>query len=130
MSPNPYGNLAGFTDPSEAGWQMRALQRVQERQAKSTRSSSRKNGMYLFFDDPFRVLLDEACMRRDISLSGYGRRAVGAFIAHDLGIPLTDVLQHVAYPNPYQAAPGNRTGRTSDNGTDHGAWLIEGLRKL
>lgn len=121
---NPYGNLAGFTDPEDPDWRANALARVAERQSKSSRSSARNNGMYLFFDDPFRTLLDEACMRRDISLTGYGRRATASFIAHDLGIPITEVLQHAAMPAGYMAGTGGKVARTIDTGVGKGLWII------
>lgn len=121
---NPYGNLAGFTDPQDPDWAKNALARVEARQRKSSRSSSRKNGLYVFFDDPFRTLLDEAAERRDISLGGYGRRAMGAFIAHDLGIPLPEVLRHSAFPAAYQRGTGGKVSRTNDTGEGKGLWII------
>lgn len=124
---NPFGNLAGFTDPEDPDWQAKALARVSERQTKTKRNTMRKNGMYLFFDDPFRILLDEACKRRDISLSGYGRRSIGAFIAHDLGIPLPEVLRHTAAPTGYMQAHNGFNNRTSDTGDGRGLWIIGSL---
>ena len=121
---NPFGNLAGFTDPEDPDWRENAMARVHARQQKSSRSSNRKNGMYLFFDDPFRVLLDEACARRDISLTGYGRRATAAFIAHDLGIPITEVLRHAAAPGGYMSGTGGKVVRTHDTGEGKGLWII------
>lgn len=124
---NPYGNLAGFTDPEDPDWRLNALARVEARQRKTKRSTSRVNGMYLFFDDPFRTLLDEACMRRDISLTGYGRRATAAFIAHDLGIPLPEVLQHAAAPTAYLSGTGGNRARSKDTGEGKGLWIIGSL---
>lgn len=121
---NPYGNLAGFTDPQDPDWAEKALARVAARQRRSSRSSSRKNGLYLFFDDPFRTLLDEAAERRDISLGGYGRRAMGSFIAYDLGIALPDVLQHTAFPTGYMNGTGGKVSRTQDTGEGKGPWTI------
>lgn len=117
--------LQGFTAvPSVPGWQERAVARVRARQHKSRRHNERKNGMYLFFDDELRVLLDEACLRRDISLTGYGRRALIAFIAHDLGMELAEVAQHGAVPAGYGETGGNRGVRTHDNGLGKGLWRI------
>lgn len=124
---NPYGNLAGFTDPEDPNWRQNALARVAARQAKSRSSMDRRNGIYLFFDDPFRVMLDEAAHRRDISLTGYGRRAVGSFIAHDLGLPLEEVLRHTAVPARYGTGTGGSSVRTSDTGADRGLWIIGSL---
>jgi hypothetical protein len=76
---NPKPDLQGFADrPSEPGWQERAIERVRARQHKTRRANERKNGTYIFYDDPLRVLLDEACRRRNISLTGYVRRAMVA----------------------------------------------------
>ena len=117
--------LQGFAAPkSEPGWQERAIARVRERQHKNRRHNERKNGLYLFFDDELRVLLDEACLRRDISLTGYARRAMIAFIAHDLGMKLSDVAQHAAVPAGYGETGGNRGVRTHDNGKGRGLWRI------
>lgn len=127
--PNPYGNLAGFSDPEEAGWQERALERVRARQKKTHRNNERKSGMYLFYDDPFKALLDEACKRRDISFVGYGRRATGAFISHDLGIPFSEVMQYAAQPSNYaRTFGGSKQTTTNDNGQGRGLWIIGDLK--
>lgn len=128
--PNPHGSLAGFSDPEVPGWQQRAMERVSEHQGKRKKESGgRTRGMFLFFDDPVRVLLDEASHRRDISLTGYGRRAMAAFIAHDLGIPMSEITQHMAKPGKYRKQ--TNTGgpnRTMDDAQGHGLWIIEGLK--
>lgn len=117
--------LQGFAaPPSKEGWRERAIQRVRDRQHKQRRHNERSNGMYLFFDDEMRVLLDEACMRRDISLTGYGRRAMVAFIAHDLGLPLEEVAKYAAVPTGYGATGGGRLKRTHDDGRGKGLWRI------
>jgi hypothetical protein len=128
---NPHGNLAGISDREDPDWMHNALMRVQARQSRSSRKTQRVNGIWMYFDDPFRVLLDEAAQRRDTSLTGYARRATGAFIAHDLDMDLKDVLIHTAKPTRYGGmTPGNMrgySGRTSDDGEGHGLWIIEGL---
>lgn len=123
--------LQGFTAPapSEPGWQDRAIAAVRARQRKSSRTNDRKNGLYLFFDDPLRVLLDEACHRRNISLTGYARRAMVAFIAYDLDLPLEEVAQHAAQPAGYGATGGGRMKRTQDTGRGMGPWDITGLEE-
>jgi hypothetical protein len=73
------------------------------------------------------VLLDEACFRRNISLTGYMRRAMVAFIAYDLDMPLEEVAQHGAQPAPYGGNGGGRLKRTQDNGRGMGPWDITGL---
>lgn len=113
--------------PSEPGWQERVIARVKARQQETRRHNERKNGLYLFFDDPLRLLLDEACFRRDISLTGYARRAMIAMIAHDLDMPLEEVAQHAAVPAGYGATGGGRLKRTQDDGKGKGPWRILGL---
>lgn len=115
--------------PSEPGWQDRAVAAVRRRQRSTKRHLERKNGLYLFFDDPLRVYLDEACFRRNISLTGYARRAMVAFIAHDLGLPIEEVAKHSAVPADYGATGGGRLKRTEDDGRGKGPWQIEGLEE-
>lgn len=126
---NPRPDLQGFADPSTPGWQERAIARVAARQRENRRHNERKNGLWLFFDDPLRVYLDEACKRRDISLTGYARRALVAFVAHDLGLPLSEVAQHAAVPVGYGKSGGGRKERTHDNGQGKGLWRILQLGK-
>lgn len=127
---NPKPDLQGWADrPSEPGWEERAIARVKARQKETRRANERTNGMYLFFDDEMRVMLDEACRRRDISLTGYARRAMIAFIAHDLDLPLAEVAQYGAEPVGYGKTGGGRTTRTRDDGLGRGLWRILGLEK-
>lgn len=125
--PNPRPDLQGFADPSIPGWKDRAIARVAERAHTSRRKNERRNGMYLLFDDPLRVLLDEAARRRNISLTGYGRRAMIAFIAHDLGMKIEEVAEHAAVPAGYGETGGGRPERTKDTGRTKGPWIIKGL---
>lgn len=126
--PNPHGNLAGFTDPEEEGWEERVLQRVRARKRKNPGAGrNRRDYMVkVWFDDPFRLLLDEAAKRRNITLSGYTRRALAAFVAKDLGIPITEVLKHASKPTDYGTAyprPGKPI-RSVDDGEGYGDWVI------
>lgn len=111
------------------GWQERALGRVSERQKGSQRSTERKHGMYLFIDDRFKALLDEAAMRRDISMTGYARRAVAAMIARDLGLDFEEVVMHSAQPTNYkQTNVRGPKAKSYDNGKNHGPWAIDKLK--
>jgi hypothetical protein len=125
---NPNGNLAGYADPSVPGWQQRALDRVIARQKGSKNNTERRNGMMIYFDDPFRVLLDAAAHRRGLSLAGYCRRAIGAMIARDFGLEVGQVLMHTSRPTEYRAAAGaGRVGKTNDDGKGYGPWVITGV---
>jgi hypothetical protein len=127
---NPKPDLQGWADrPSVPGWQERAIARVRARQSKTRRNNERKNGIWTFFDDPFRTLLDEAAMRRNISLTGYARRAIAAMIAHDLGMDFTEVTKHGSQPAPYAATGGGRLVRTTDDGTGQGPWRITNVEE-
>lgn len=111
------------------GWQERAMRRVAGRQKGSQRSTERKHGMYLFMDDRFKALLDEAAMRRNISMTGYARRAVASMIAKDLGMKFRDVVMHSAQPTNYKMT--NVRGpkeKSYDNGKGHGDWEIGDLK--
>lgn len=128
MAGNPKGNLAGFTDPSVPGWQVRALERVKQRQKKTKRHMERGSGTLATYDDGLRPLLDEACRRRGTSMQGYVRRALCAFIAYDLGLPLGEVTKFTSPPTRYGANGGRgRPVRIDDDGTGHGQWQIEKL---
>ena len=128
---NPKPDLQGWAaTPSTPGWQERAIERVRARQHKTRRAYERRNGLYLFFDDPLRVLLDEACMRRNISLTGYCRRALVAFLAYDLDMPIEEVAQHTAVPTAYGATGGGRLVRTKDDAKGQGPWRVTHLEDV
>lgn len=128
MAGNPRGNLAGYTDPSEEGWQARALLRVKERQKKTKRHTERVSGTLATYDAGLRPLLDEACRRRGTSMQGYVRRALCAFIAHDLGLPLSEVTRFTSPPRPYNSGGGSAWQvRQDDDGRGYGGWCIERL---
>jgi hypothetical protein len=129
--PNPRPDLQGFADPSTPGWQQAALARVLQRQKKTKRHTERRSGVLATFDEPFRVLLDEAAKRRGISMQGYARRAIGAFIAKDLGMRLPEVLKYCASPTAYRLGAGyGRQVKTEDDGRGAGPWFIEELKEL
>lgn len=122
---NPKGNLAGYTDPSEPGWEQRALNRIKQRQKKSKRWTERTSGVLAVYDDPFKTLIDEAAQRRGISLAGYARRAIAAMVAYDLGIPLEEATQHMPHPTEYRIGGGaGRPAKIVDKGTGFGPWKI------
>jgi hypothetical protein len=98
------------------------------RQKKSKRALERASGVLAVFDLEMRPLLDEACYRRGISMAGYARRAIAAMIAHDLGLPLSEVTKHMPYPTEYRAFGGTgRNIKTEDSGKGYGPWTIEGV---
>jgi hypothetical protein len=127
---NPKGNLAGYTDVSVPGWQARAFNRVKARQKGSKRHTERQDGVRTVWDRPFRVLLDEAASRRGMSMAGYCRRAIAAFVAHDLGITPRAAAQYMPIPTPYGRLRGSGHKLiTRDNLAGYGKWVITGLEE-
>jgi len=125
-------DLQGWADRDEdPEWRENALARVRARQRKTRVSTKRNNPTCISYDDPFRVFLNEAADRRDISISAYIRRATAAFIAHDLGLPFTEVVRHTAMPKPRNPVQMEfPKGLSYDDGRGMGPWLIEGLKEL
>lgn len=125
---NPKGNLAGYTDVSVPGWQKRAFDRVKSRQKGSKRHTERQDGVRTVWDIPFRTLLDEAAHRRGISMAGYCRRAIAAFVAHDLGITPKASAQYMPIPTEYRSKGGvGNSVKSRDNLSGYGKWVITGL---
>ncbi len=127
---NPRGNLAGWSDKSVPGWQGRVMEKVKESQKKTKRHTERHAGTLATYDEPFRLLLEEACKKRNISRQGYARRAMAAFIAHDLGMDITEVLKYCARPVPLDTRINYRPVRTEDTGAGFGPWNITGVEEL
>jgi hypothetical protein len=125
-------DLQGWADREEdPNWMENALARVRERQRGNKQQRHRRNGSYLFYDDEFRAYIDEAAERRGMSLSGYMRRCIAAFLSHDLGVPFSEIVQHTAKPNASMkgTVPGMQK-RTQDDGRGFGPWIIKDLREL
>jgi hypothetical protein len=128
---NYHPDLQGWADRDEDPlWMENALARVRERQRANKQDRRRTNGTYVFYDDPFRVYLDEAARRRGMAMSAYIRRATAAFMAHDLGVPFTEIVKHTAQPATADNKSKPGTPRSHDDGRGMGPWLIEGLREL
>lgn len=122
---NPRGNLAGYTDPSEPGWQERAMARVKARQKQSKRHTERRDGVRAVWDLPFRAFLDEAARRRGMSMTGYCRRAIAAFVEYDLGLDTGEAAQHMAVPAHYRLHRGHGFSiKTRDDLKGYGRWVI------
>lgn len=119
--------MAGYTDPEKEGWEERALARVHERQKKS-RKGRRTQGITLFYDIPFRVVLDAAAAKRGISMNGYVRRSVIAMMCHDLGLKATDLGRHTARATGYGVRnPDGSKSKGYDDMEGFGPWHITGV---
>lgn len=130
---NHQPDLQGWADRDEdPQWMENAIERVRARSRANKQDRRRTNGTYVFYDDPFRVFLDEAAQRRGMPMSAYIRRATAAFMAYDLGVPFTEIVKHTAQPAT-EGSKNRRVGtvpRSHDDGRGMGPWLIEGLREL
>ena len=125
---NPNPELRGYADPSVPGWQRRAFERVKSRQKGSKRHTERQDGVRTVWDVPFRVLLDEAANRRGISMAGYCRRAIAAFVAHDLGLESKEAAKYMPVPSAYRVGHGHgNIVKTEDDLKGYGKWVIREL---
>ena len=113
-------------DSSKPGWQARAVKGISEFPPDK---KQRKKVLTVGANVPwqFKSLLTMAARRRGISVSGYVRRALSAFVANDLGMPLEDVLKELPYPAPHgtvgaQWVHNDLTPQDHDTGEGYGDW--------
>jgi len=130
--PTPKGKgLAGKADGREEGWEGRLLTRVNEAEADRLNRRGRKRDVQLRteWDIEMQALLRMAAEKRGITPTGYARRAIAAFVAHDLDLPFEELCGFFAYP----MAPGKvmtdegvrlKKGRTKDDGQGFGSWQV------
>jgi hypothetical protein len=76
----------------------------------------------LFFPVSWLALMNRAAKQRQMSLGGYARRAIMAFVAHDLDLDWGKVMKDEPRSHGY-GVRGNKNGAYL-YGTGHGAWLI------
>lgn len=118
--------LSGWADPEREGWQERVRTKVQ---AKADRSQMRGRSPLQQFpvSYPWKSLLKKAAEARGMSSAAYARRAVSAFIAHDLGLTLEEVVRTTpAVLTPAEKAEAARNGRSpKDDGQGYGQWKVK-----
>lgn len=122
--PNPYGNLAGVSDPEDPNWRENAVRRVQEHARKYSavkRQGRRRAQVQAFFDPPFLTSLQIAAKMRGMSVGSYVRRSIARQIARDLGIDWTLLLRYCAKPTGYDER-GRPAKGSYDDGTGFGDW--------
>jgi hypothetical protein len=115
----------------------RAEMRAAGRAAADTKTYSRLGRYQFTCDPPFLAALRAAAGLRGISVAGYVRRAIGSFIAADLGVPAAEILQHVPQAAPRgkwvrrpiadPAKGASTAGRTRDDGVGFGPWVASGV---
>lgn len=122
---NPIGNLAGWSDPQDPEFEAK-LHELLNRPRRSTRQGRRHR--HLDAEQPYFDLLWAATRKRGLPLASYLRRAVAAFIAHDLGIPFADVVAHTPYPREMFATGKESFAGKHDDGKGWGDWEIDTLK--
>lgn len=111
--------------------------RASTRAAADRKTYSRLARYQFTCDPPFLAALRAAAGLRGISVAGYVRRAIGSFVAADLGVPAAEVLRHVPQAAPRgkwvrrpirdPRAGGRSAGRTADDGVGFGPWVASGV---
>ena len=123
-------------DESTPGWQDAVMKRLEERAMARKKPLGREANYYRFkliTGKSLPGLLRMAAEKRGISLQGYMRRALAAFVAYDLGLDMTKVLED----GPATLAWGRTGGKvldengnviTQEDGKGYGQWVINDLR--
>ena len=118
--------LSGWADPERPGWQDRVRGKVQ---AKADRSQMKGRSPLQQFpvSYPWKSLLKRAAEGRGMSSAAYARRAVSAFIAHDLGLTLQEVVRTTPAVLTRQEAAESARNRVSpkDDGQGYGKWQVK-----
>jgi len=111
-----------MTDFSDRQWAQRLEDVMVERQP---RRAERKS-VILNMPLTMRVALALAADRRGMSLSGYARRAIMAFVCRDLGLPWFDMM---ADEPRIRRADTRRYSDSIPPGAAYGPWEIGELRE-
>jgi hypothetical protein len=106
------------------GWRDRVRADVKRTAKRGKRRSDAQSRLNIELLPGIVPLLMAAARRRQVSPTGYIRRAMLSFIAHDLNMRLEDVLVH----DPRFSPPGSRHPIPDPEGRMGGSWEIEDLR--
>lgn len=109
---------------SNPGWADRLLSNVQARPLGTNGRGPHASRLNIELTVGVWPLLLRAARARNVSPTGYIRRAMLAFIAHDLNKPLEEVLAH----DPRFSPPGTNRVVVDPEGKLGGSWEIEDLR--
>jgi hypothetical protein len=118
--------LSGWADPEREGWRERVRDKVN---SKAERSQMRGRSPLQQFPVSYawKALLKRAAEARGMSSAAYARRAVSAFIAHDLGLTLSEVVSTTPAVLTRQEAAESARNRISpkDDGQGYGKWEVK-----
>lgn len=112
------GGGSGFS------WQERLIADVQRTSGKGRRRTQAASRLNIEINGGLLPLLMRAARSREVSPTGYIRRAMLSFIAHDLNMRLEAVLA----VEPRFSPPGSRVPIHDPEGKLGGSWEIEDLR--
>lgn len=119
----------GIVDPD---WRMNVMERVTERKSKNRK----KRGWYaggpvvqLIATTEFAAILNAAADKRGLNRSSWARRVLSVAAAAELGIPVTEVLQHTPTPTPPRGKGISQIGRAgtmlpADDGAGIEKWCF------
>jgi len=110
-------------DPSQSGWQDRLLSVADDQPNARQKDKTRRFPVEI--PSYWHPLVMEAAKRRNISITGYMRRAIMAFVVRDLGLNWEKVMDDepstMEYTDPFRAQHDLR-------GTGRGEWQITGTK--
>lgn len=112
-------------DTSKPGWQDRAVRGAGIAPGQKDGKKALSVGTNVPWQ--FKALLSMAAKRRGISISGYIRRALSAYIATDLEMKYEDVLKELPFPAPFgmqgaQWLHNELNPQDHDTGEGYGDW--------
>jgi hypothetical protein len=113
-------------DRVAADWRETVMGRVEAK----ARVRAGRNGhirgarLYLNVGLGFNEALGRAAKARGISRVGYLRRAVGAFLAADLGEDFAELMAQCPAPTPFTRERAWVTYGGDDDGSGYGTWVV------
>lgn len=123
-------------EESVPGWQDRVLERTQygSRQgaSKSPYIKAKKrfgNDLHFHAGPKLKALVNLAAEKRGVSRATYFRRALAAFIAHDLDITQEEVLSDGPNANEWGKTGGDPRRAPGDDLSGFGPWRLDGLHE-
>lgn len=119
-------------EESTPGWQEKVLERTRQGASSDPKQKYKKkhgNDLYLHAGVKLKSLLNLASEKRGVSRSTYARRAMAAFIAHDLGLEPEDVLKDGPRPCGWGETGADVTKAPGDDLSGYGPWRLDGLHE-
>lgn len=113
-------------DESTPGWQDRVIENLASKEKFLGPAADPKYPrFYIHAGQTLTALMPLAAERRGLSKSTYIRRAIAAFVAHDLEQDFAEVLKDGPSLVRYAHRSGYGAKRRVDDGKGHGPWEIE-----